>query len=224
MNSVSTAIRSAFASEEINASLFPASITSIVFIGSIGKSFGPEDYHAMIQAGDWKRPFVLTLFKIYGDMLALRRGADAIPHSSLMLLLSVGMLILSSACAAALVDGMSNQNYLLTFSGYSLGLAFYASVLFFAGYPRRILQTISAIVACGALITLLYVAEYVLFKSLFGVEFASTAGILIIFWSVPVEGHIIAHAIRQHRFVGIVIAMAALILQLWFQSVFAANS
>jgi len=167
---------------------------------------------------------VLTLFKIYGDMLALRRGADAIPYSWLMLLLSVGMLIVSSIIAGAFVDGMSKQNYLLTFSGYSLGLIFYGGILFFAGYSRRILQTISAIVACGAIITLLYAVEFVLFKSLFGVEFAGAAGILIIFWSVPVEGHIIAHAIRQHRFVGIVIAMAALILELWFQSVFAGNS
>lgn len=167
---------------------------------------------------------MLTLFKIYGDMLALRRGADAIPYSWLILLLSVGMLVVSSACAAALIDGMSAQNYVLTFSGYSLGLIFYGVVLFISGYTGRILQTISAIVACGAIITLLYVVEYVLFTSLFGAEFASVVGILIIFWSVPVEGHIIAHAIQQHRFVGIVIAMAALILQLWFQSALAVGS
>jgi multisubunit Na+/H+ antiporter MnhG subunit len=157
-------------------------------------------------------------------MLALRKGADAIPYSWLVLLLSVGMLVISSVCAAALIDGMSSQNYLLTFSGYSLGLIFYGVVLFISGYSRRILQTISAIVACGAIITLLYVAEYVIFDALFGAEFASVVGLLIIFWSVPVEGHIIAHAIQQHRFVGIMIAMAALILQLWFQSTLVADS
>ena len=157
-------------------------------------------------------------------MLALRRGADAIPYSWLILLLSVGMLVVSSVCAAVLIDGMRSQNYVLTFSGYALGLIFYGVVLFISGYTGRILQTISAIVACGAIITLLYVAEYVIFESLFGAEFASVVGILIIFWSVPVEGHIIAHAIQQHRFVGIAIAMAALILQLWFQSALAVSS
>ena len=86
------------------------------------------------------------------------------------------------------------------------------------------LQTISAIVACGAIITSLYVIEYLVFKNLFGVEFARLVGILIIFWSVPVEGHIIARATQQHKFVGITIAMAALILQLGFQSAFTANS
>ncbi|MCH7853981.1 MAG: hypothetical protein IIB76_06555, partial [Proteobacteria bacterium] len=88
----------------------------------------------------------------------------------------------------------------------------------------RALQTISAIVAGYDRITLLYVAEYVLFKSLFGVKFASIVGILIILWSVPVEGHIIAHAIQRHRFIGVGIAMVALILQLWFQSAFMASS
>lgn len=167
---------------------------------------------------------MLTLLKIYGGMLALRKGADAIPRSPLVFLLSVAMLVVSSLCAAALIDGMRSQNYLLTFSGYSLGLVFYGVVLYISGYAGRALQTISAIVACGAIITLLYVAEYVLFKSLFGVEFASIVGILIILWSVPVEGHIIAHAIQRHRFIGVGIAMVALILQLWFQSAFAARS
>ena len=164
---------------------------------------------------------MLTLLKIYVDMLALRRGPDAIPHSWVILMLSIGMLILSSICAAAFIDFIRMQNQFLTYSGYSLGLLFYGSVLFISGYANRILQTISAIVACGAMITVLFVAEYVVFKSIFGPKFASDVGILIMFWSVPVEGHIIARAIRQHWFVGITIAMAAIILELGFQSAFA---
>jgi len=134
------------------------------------------------------------------------------------------MLFVSSYCAATLIEGMRSQNQFMTFFGYTLGLIFYGSVLFITGYAGRMLQTISAIVACGALITLLYVVEYLLFKAIFGVEIASLVGILIIFWSVPVEGHIIARAIQQHRFVGITIAMVALILQLGFQSAFAVDS
>jgi len=134
------------------------------------------------------------------------------------------MLLISSYFATALIDGMREQNQVLTFLGYSLGLVFYASVLLITGHAGRMLQTISAIVACGAIITLVYVIEYLVFKNLFGVEFASLIGLLIIFWSVPVEGHIIARAIQQHRFVGITIAMAALILQLGFQSAITVNS
>ena len=167
---------------------------------------------------------MLILLQTYFDMLALRKGPDAIPRSWVIFLVSIGMLLISSYFASALIDGMREQNYFMTFFGYSLGLVFYASVLFITGFAGRMLQTISAIVACGAIITLLYVIEYLVFKNLFGGEFASLVGILIIFWSVPVEGHIIARAIQQHKFVGITIAMAALILQLGFQSAFTANS
>jgi len=156
-------------------------------------------------------------------MLALRKGADAIPRSGVIFIFSIGMLFVSTIFLAALVDGMRAQNYVLTFSAYSLGLAFYGAVLLISGYAGRILQTLSAIVACGALIEMLYVAEQLIFRTLLGSDIANTVGILIIFWSVPVEGHIIARAIQRHPFVGIAIAMAALLLQLEIQSVFAAS-
>ena len=156
-------------------------------------------------------------------MLALRKGADAIPHSWFVFLLAIGMLVISSLSAMLLIDSSRDQDHVLTYAGYALGLFFYGSVLFLAGFASRMLQTISAIVACGALITFLYVAEYIVFQSLFGSEFASLVGILIIFWSVPVEGHIIAKAIEQHWFVGITIAIVALVLQIGFQSVFAGS-
>ena len=41
---------------------------------------------------------------------------------------------------------------------------------------------------------------------------------LIIFWSVPVEGHIMARAIGQHWFIGIGIAVIAFMLQYGIQS------
>ncbi len=164
---------------------------------------------------------MLTLLKIYVDILALRKGPDAIPHSRFILALSIGMLVLSSIAAAELIDGPRPQNQFLTYSGYSLGLLFYGSVLFISGFADRMMQTISAIIACGAIITMLYVAGYVVLSTFFGNEIAGFVGLLIILWSVPVEGHIIARAIQQHWFVGITIAMAALILQLGFQSAFA---
>jgi hypothetical protein len=157
-------------------------------------------------------------------MLALRKGPDAIPSSSLVLTLSIVMLLGSSVFAALSIETMRSQNHLLTFSGYALGLLFYGGVLFVSGYAGRMLQTLSAIVACGALITTMYVVAFLLLEPLFGRELAGIAGLLILFWSVPVEGHIIARAIQQHRLVGITIAVVAIILQLGFQSAFAVHA
>lgn len=167
---------------------------------------------------------MLTLLKTYADMLALRKGPDAIPSSPLILLLSIGMLIVSSFFASVSMDAIRTQDHFLTFSGYALGLLFYGGVLFVLGFAGRLLQTLSAIVACGALITTLYVVAFLLLEPLFGREFAGIVGLLILFWSVPVEGHIMACAIQQHRLVGITIAMVAIVLQLGFQSAFAVNS
>jgi hypothetical protein len=86
------------------------------------------------------------------------------------------------------------------------------------------LQALSAIIACGSIITMAFVAEYMLVSPLLGEQVAGTVATLIIFWSVPVEGHIIARAIRQHWFVGIVISMVAFILQIGFQSAFAVGN
>jgi len=166
---------------------------------------------------------VLTLLRTYVDMIALRRGPDAVPASWVVMTVAVVLLLVSSYAAMALVDGVNGENPLMTFAGYGLGICFYASVVYISGYSRRIMQAISAIIACGAIITLLFVAEYVLVAPLFGEKIAGLLATLIIFWAVPVEGHIIARTIQQHWFVGITIAMAAFILQLGFHSAFSAR-
>jgi hypothetical protein len=167
---------------------------------------------------------VLTLLKTYADMIALRKGPEAVPASWLILLVTIGMLLISSYCAMALVEGVRMRSYLLTFAGYSLGLLFYGSVIYLSGFRGRLLQALSAIIACGSIITMAFVAEYMLVSPLLGEQVAGTVATLIIFWSVPVEGHIIARAIRQHWFVGIVISMVAFILQIGFQSAFAVGN
>jgi hypothetical protein len=70
----------------------------------------------------------------------------------------------------------------------------------------------------------LFVAEYVLLQPFLGVRIASILATLIIFWSVPVEGHIIARAIQQHWFAGIAIAMVVFIMQVAFQQMLSADS
>jgi len=75
------------------------------------------------------------------------------------------------------------------------------------------LQTISAILGCGALISLAFVAEFVLFTPFLGQSISALVAQLILLWSVPVEGHIIARAIDRHWYVGILIAISVFALQ-----------
>ena len=154
------------------------------------------------------------LIKSYIDIIMLRKGPDNIPSSWLILCISIGLLVISSAGAFLLINNDSNQEPWINFIGYFLGIAFYASILSSYGYNRRILQTISAIIGCGSLITIIFVLEFIFFAPFIGKNFAGLIAIFIMFWSVPVEGHIISSAINSRKFIGITIALIALLIHL----------
>ena len=154
----------------------------------------------------------------------LRKGPEHVPRSWLVLLLAVGLMVLSVFCASVLIPSTGTQDYFVIYASSSVGLLIYSGVLVVTGYGRRLLPVLSAIIACGSILTLLFVAEYVLLQPFLGVRIASILATLIIFWSVPVEGHIIARAIQQHWFAGIAIAMVVFIMQVAFQQMLSADT
>jgi hypothetical protein len=60
------------------------------------------------------------------------------------------------------------------------------------------------------------VAAFVLLNPFLGASLASVLVWLILIWSVPVKGHIIARAIGRHWYVGIAISVTIFILQYMF--------
>jgi hypothetical protein len=163
------------------------------------------------------------LLKTFFDIILLRKGPEHVPASWLILLLAVGLMVLSVFSATVLIPSTGEQNYFVIYASSVVGLLVYSGVLFVTGYGRRLLPVLSAIIACGSILTLLFVAEYVLLQPFLGPRIARIGATLIIFWSVPVEGHIIARAIQQHWFAGIAIAMIVFILQISFQQMLTAN-
>ncbi|MGB5244975.1 MAG: hypothetical protein WBM54_01440 [Woeseia sp.] len=173
----------------------------------------------MISTTRLKQPVdLLLLFKTFVDILALRKGPQHVPPSGVVLLIAIAMLLFSSYAAATLVGVREGHSYALAFLAYLLGIAFYAAIIFVSGHAARMMSAISSIIACGALITLSFVAAFVLLGPLLGPNVAGLIATLIIFWSVPVEGHIMAVTINQHWFVGIGIAMIAFVLQYGLQT------
>ena len=148
----------------------------------------------------------------------LRQGPEQVPASWLVFLLAVALMQLTSFVGATLIDYGDNYSHLLAFISNLLGMSIYAAILFLAGFANRFLQTISAIVACGAILGLLFVSSYVMLTPFLGKDIAVVLATLFIFWSVPVEGHIIARAIEQNWYLGIAIAMVVFIVQYGFQS------
>jgi len=153
----------------------------------------------------------LTLF----DIVRLRKGPDAIPYSWIVCLLVLTIWLLASYAISLSTETMDDEDFLnSTFTGV-VGLACYAAIVVSSGRTPRLLQTVTAILGCGALISILYLVETFAFGALLGEPLTALIGMLIVLWSVPVEGHIIARAIDRNWYIGIVVAMAVFILQ-WF--------
>ncbi len=148
----------------------------------------------------------------------LRKGPEQVPNSWLVFLFSLMLMLFASFVAATLINLGEDYSHLLTFVTNLLGIGIYAAVLLASGFIRRFLPILSAIIACGSILSLLFVAAYVMLNPFLGDNFAVIIATLIIIWSVPVEGHIIARGIERHWYVGIVIAMIVFTLQYAFQS------
>ncbi len=157
------------------------------------------------------------LIQNFFDIIMLRKGPDIIPSSWLVFLVAFSLLILSSSSVILLIESPINQSPLINLLAYFGGILFYVGVLAFYGYFDRALQTITAIVACGSLITIAFVLEFIFFAPFIGKNFASLIASVIMLWSIPVEGHIISFAIEKKRFVGIAIAILALCFQFFLQ-------
>ncbi len=148
----------------------------------------------------------------------LRKGPEQIPDSWLVFLFSLMLMVFATFVAATLINLGEDYSHLLTFVTNLLGIAMYSAVLFAAGFIKRFVPILSALIACGSILSLLFVAAYVMLSPFLGGNFAVIIATLIIIWSIPVEGHIIARGIEQHWYVGIVIAMIVFSVQYAFQS------
>ena len=137
----------------------------------------------------------------------LRKSPEQVPDSWLVFLFALVLMQFSSFVAATLINLGEDHSHLLTLMTNLLGMGIYAAILFVTGFFHRFVPVVSAIIACGSILTFL------------GGNIAVIVATLIIIWSVPVEGHIIARGIDQHWYIGIAIAMIVFIVQYAFQSI-----
>ncbi|MDJ0711152.1 MAG: hypothetical protein QNJ14_12205 [Woeseiaceae bacterium] len=157
---------------------------------------------------------MLALIETLFDIVRLRKGPDAIPHSGFVFGLIVVLWFFSSVVMTVTTEELDDRSFLTGLIVGLIGLACYAAVVILAGRGTRILQTVAAILGCGALLNLMFVVGNVFLTPFIGANITNIIVTLILFWSIPVEGHIIARAIDRHWYAGIVIAMAVFVFQL----------
>jgi hypothetical protein len=153
--------------------------------------------------------FLKTLF----DIALLRKGPQHFPRSGILLLLASLLWLLAVLLALALIDRFNESDVVLEFFSVLIAVACYAAVIIVARQGPRLTQTITAILGCGALLTIVFVACYVLLQPLLGAGLMTLVAWLILLWSLSVKGHIIASAIGRHWHVGLAIAVGIFILQ-----------
>lgn len=170
----------------------------------------------MIVTSECQSPRTIfqSLIKALFDITLLRKGPDVIPHSFVLLFLSIVLWVCSGLAAIPLVAGYDETQFVQGLFNGGLGILCYSAIVVISGHSDRLLQTLTAIIGCGALIWIAFVAVFALFLPFLGEFPTYVIATLIIFWSVPVEGHIIARAIDRHWYFGIAIAMIVFVFQL----------
>lgn len=154
-----------------------------------------------------------ALLLTFLDIIRLRKGPEQVPDSVLVLLVSIGLLLFSTFCSSILISTDTGGDVMLSLLASISGYLFYSLILAATGRLRRFTPTISSIMACGSILSIFMVLAIVMFRPFLGNQFAWVIAELILFWSVPVKGHIIARAIDRHWYAGIAIAMTIFLLQ-----------
>lgn len=158
--------------------------------------------------------------KTFVELVLLRKGPEDIPRSSLLLAVAVAMAIISTLLVHAIVETDYVSDIFLEFATELVKIAAYVVVLSVAGFIRRVTQTMTAIVACTAIMALVFVVIFAFSRPFVGYQVALAIAWFVTPWLILVEGHIISRAIQQHWFTGIVIAIVIFVLQLGFYLTF----
>lgn len=161
---------------------------------------------------------MLVLLRTLFDILRLQKGPDAVPYSRMLFAGTVVFWLLAGIVMTLATPELEQRDFVLGTLIGVVGLVCYAAIIVFTGKRPRLLQATTAIIGCGALLSLIAVACDALLSALFRDSIASLFVTLILLWSIPVEGHIISHTIERHWYTGVAIAMGVFVLQLYLYS------
>lgn len=115
--------------------------------------------------------------------------------------------------ASVLVPNFTATAVAITIASWLLSLACFGLIIGLSGFRARLLQALSAIVGCGALIFVAQVAGLVFLTPFLGAALVQILIWLLLIWSVRVKGHIISRTIGCERHIGLLIAIAVFVFQ-----------
>jgi hypothetical protein len=159
---------------------------------------------------------VQLIFRAFIDLFLLRKGPDDLPKSSLLLAMAIGLSIVVNFLFYAIVESEYPTDLFVEFMTELVKIGSYITVLVLFGLFSRIMQTMTAIIACNAMLGIVLTIALLMSQPFMIKELDATFAWLVTFWLILVEGHIISRAVELHRVTGIAIAVVIFILQLGF--------
>ena len=155
-------------------------------------------------------PLLKTLFAI----ALLQKGPQHLPHSLLIFGMTIGLWIVSILTTIVLVDYIDEGSFFSEFLWAIAVLSIYSAIVFLAGFPDRVVRTITAIIGCGAILSVAFAISYAGLGPLLGRAFLELMVYGFVLWSLSIKGHILATAIDTRWYLGALIATAVFCGQL----------
>ncbi len=167
---------------------------------------------------------MLALIRTLFDIIRLRTGPETIPHSAVLFVIIAAMWLFAGVAMTVAAAELDEKDFAIGILTGIAGFACYAAIVLLSGKAARLLQTLMALLGCGALLSLMFVIGDLVLTPLLSENASNMIVTLILLWTVPVEGHIISRAIERHWYIGVVIAMAVFIFQLMLYSILDPNA
>ena len=159
---------------------------------------------------------MLALLETLIGIIRLRKGPDAIPHSMALFLVVVAFwLLVDMLGGVVLPDIQDNSVAGLAIS--LVGLLAFAMIVNLGGKKARLLQTMTALIGCGALLGSVAVLITGVTLSLDTESPFVLTGVLAVWavmaFSIVVDGHILSRTLEWPRLFGVIVAFLIFVLQ-----------
>jgi len=155
-------------------------------------------------------PLIRTLF----DIALLRKGPEHVPHSGILLLMSLLLWVLAISAYNAVFSTANGTNIERELFSFVLGLVCTYGILTVTQHSRRALQMFTALIGCSAVLITFFIAAMVAIGQPLGDAVSGMLVLSYLIWSLSVEGHIIARTIGRAFYIGVIIAFAIFVLQI----------
>ena len=156
------------------------------------------------------------ILRAFFDVILLRKGPEDIPRSALLLALVIGLAIVVNMLFDVVIETAYETDFSLEVATELVKIVSYVIVVMVFGLVSRLMQTMTAMIGCNAILGIVSTGVLMLAQPLGNAELDGVLAWLVIFWLILVEGHIISRAVKLHLVTGIAIAVVIFILQLGF--------